>query len=67
MTRTADTLRPPRSTYQPGDIVELVVGSPAMVVLDVCADCGEVETAYTDSDGDVVFNTFPAVVLELAE
>jgi uncharacterized protein YodC (DUF2158 family) len=52
--------------YQPGDIVEIVTGGPHMVVIDVCTDCGEVEAAYTDSDGDVVFNTFPAIALELA-
>lgn len=53
-------------TYEPGDIVELVTGSPHMVVVDVCEDCGEIETAYTDSDGDIVFNSFPAIALELA-
>lgn len=62
---------PPRGrfanpAYQPGDVVELIVGSPHMVVLGICDDCGEVEAAYTDSDGDVIINTFPAVVLEPA-
>lgn len=60
------TVATPRANYEPGDIVELVTGSPAMVVVDVCPDCGDVETAYTDSEFDIIFNTFPAVALELA-
>lgn len=63
---------PPRGrfanpSYEPGDLVELIVGSPHMVVVDVCEDCGEVETVYTDSVGDITFNTFPAIVLQAAE
>lgn len=52
--------------YEPGDIVVLITGSRSLTVVDVCGDCGNVEIAYTDSQGDIVFETLPAICLELA-
>ncbi len=34
-----------------GDIVSLVTGSPDMVVLDVCEECGTVDVAWYDDSG----------------
>lgn len=51
--------------FEPGDIVVLASGSPDLTVVDVC-DCGNVEVAYADSDGDIVFETFPGICLDLA-
>ena len=34
-----------------GDVVCLVTGSPDMVVVDVCEDCGTVEVAWYDEGG----------------
>lgn len=47
------------ATFVPGQVVELIIGGPAMQVVDVCEDCGEVEAVYVDSVGDLIFNTFP--------
>lgn len=55
-----------RTTYEPGDIVELVTGSPAMVVLDACPGCGDVDVAYTTPKGKIEILTLPAITLELA-
>lgn len=65
MLRTVATLTA-HGQYEPGDIVELVVGSPHLVVLGICDDCGDVDTAYTDSEGNIQINAFPAICLELA-
>lgn len=46
-------------TFVPGQVVELIIGGPAMQVVDVCDDCGEVEAVYVDSAGDLIFNSFP--------
>ncbi len=64
--RTTASLTPSSGTYEPGDLVELLSGSLPLTVVDVCEDCGDVETAHMNSDGDIVFNTFPAICLELA-
>jgi hypothetical protein len=64
--KTAAGVAPFDGHYDVGDIVELVIGSAPMVVTNVCDHCGEVETVYCDSDGDIVFNTFDPIVLELA-
>lgn len=45
-----------------GDIVSLVVGGPDMVVISTC-ECGTVEVAWVDSDGDVVTDVFPEEAL----
>lgn len=45
------------SEFQPGDIVELSVGGPDMVVLSMC-DCGMVEVAWAE-DGKVRIEVFP--------
>lgn len=54
------------ATFQPGDEVELVSGSLNMTVIGTCPDCGNVEVAYANSKGNVVFHEFPAVCLTLA-
>jgi hypothetical protein len=64
--RTVASFTAGDGAFHPGDIVALVTGGPDMVVVSVCDDCGEVETVHTNSDDDIEFNTFPAVVLELA-
>lgn len=55
-----------RSQYEPGDIVELVSGGPAMTVLDACQNCGDVEVAYATPKGRIEILTLPAIALELA-
>ena len=56
--------------YAPGDIVGVLSGGPAMTVVDVCPDCGEVEVSwfnYDDEGGFTYFNeSFPSICLELA-
>lgn len=34
------------TTYEPGDIVQLLTGGPEMTVLDICDDCGDVGCGY---------------------
>lgn len=52
------------STPAPGDLVELKSGGAALTVLDFCAECGEVDVAYTDSDGDIDILTLPSAALK---
>ena len=52
--------------FEVGDIVELVTGSPHMVVLDACPACGDVDVVYTTPKGRVEILTLPAIALELA-
>ncbi|MGH8466281.1 MAG: hypothetical protein ACRER5_19240 [Pseudomonas sp.] len=47
------------ATFVEGQVVELIIGGPAMQVVDVCEDCGEVEAVHVNSAGDLIFNTFP--------
>lgn len=56
----------PADTYEAfveGEIVTLPIGGPALMVVETCDDCGEVETVHVDSDGDLSFNQWPAGVL----
>lgn len=41
---------PERDEYLPGDIVQLLTGSPLMTVLDACDECGEVDVIFYDSE-----------------
>ena len=59
--RRADFSLPP--TFEPGDIVSLLVGGPDLVVLSYCDECGDVAVAWIDSDGDVQTEVFPEEVL----
>lgn len=52
------------ASFAPGELVELKSGSLPLTVLDFCDGCGEVEVAYTDSDGDIEIFTFPAAALK---
>ena len=55
--------KPPiEDTFEIGDIVSLVVGGPDMVVISAC-ECGTVEVAWADSDGDVAVDVFPEEAL----
>jgi uncharacterized protein YodC (DUF2158 family) len=49
-------------TFEIGDIVRLIVGGPDMVVISVC-ECGTVEIAWVDSDGDVNIDVLPEEAL----
>lgn len=44
------TPTPERDDFMPGDIVQLLTGSPLMIVLDACGECGEVDVAFYDSE-----------------
>lgn len=48
--------------YETGDVVELLVGGPDMVVLDVCADCGNVDVAWFNGE-ELETATLPFEVL----
>lgn len=34
------------TTYEAGDVVDFLTGGPAMTVLDVCGDCGDVTVGW---------------------
>jgi uncharacterized protein YodC (DUF2158 family) len=53
---------PDDDSFDIGDIVSLIVGGPDMVVISVC-ECGTVEVAWSDSDGDVCVDAFPVEAL----
>ena len=50
-------------TLQIGDVTSLIIGGPEMVVIDTCAECGMVDVAWIDSDGDVAIERFAEEVL----
>lgn len=52
------------ATFDPGELVELKSGGLALTVLDFCDNCGEVDVAYTTSDGDIDILTLPAAALQ---
>jgi hypothetical protein len=54
---------PDYDVFVEGEIVMLPIGGPALMVVETCDDCGEVETVYADSNNDLVFNQWPAGVL----
>lgn len=54
---------PDYDIFVPGEIVTLPIGGPALLVVDVCEDCGEVETVHVDSDNDLAFNQWPPEAL----
>lgn len=40
------------TTYEPGDVVTLITGGPAMTVLEICDDCGDVGVGwFNEVDG----------------
>jgi len=55
------------STFVTDQVVKLIIGGPPLLVVDVCDDCGEVETVYVDSLGDLIFNSFSPESLVLYE
>lgn len=48
--------------FEIGDVVSLIVGGPDMVVYSMC-ECGTVEVAWADSDGDIQVDVFPEEAL----
>lgn len=66
MTRNKPIINLGPGSFRPGDQVTIVSGGPDMTVVSVCPDCGEVEAVYCDSQGDLIFNEFPPICLELA-
>ena len=58
----SDYIIPDPDTFTIGDVVSLIVGGPDMVVISVC-ECGTVEVAWADSDGDVMVDVFPEEAL----
>ena len=48
--------------FEIGDVVSLIVGGPDMVIISMC-ECGTVEVAWADSDGDVNVDVFPEEAL----
>lgn len=62
---TAARAFPDADTFDIGDVVSLIVGGPAMVVISVC-ECSTVEVAWSDSDGDVCVDVFPEEALVYA-
>ena len=52
--------------FEVGDAVELLTGSPPMIVTDVCDDCGEVTVCWYDHNG-IQFYGLPAEVLVYVE
>jgi len=55
------------NTFIEGQIVKLVIGGPNMVVLDVCNDCGDVDVAWVDPEGDISFGVFPDAALSVVQ
>jgi len=55
------------ATFATDQVVQLIIGGPPLLVVDVCGDCGEVETVYVDSVGDLIFNSFSSESLVLFE
>ncbi len=48
--------------FEIGDVVSLIVGGPDMVIIGLC-ECGTVEVAWADSEGDVCVDVFPEEAL----
>lgn len=54
---------PDYDVFVEGEVVLLKSGGPAMTVIDICEDCGDVTAAYRTSDGDIDVITFPPEAL----
>ncbi len=52
------------AAIEPGDQVELKSGGLPLTVLSYCSTCGDVDVAYTDSEGDIDILTLPAAALK---
>jgi uncharacterized protein YodC (DUF2158 family) len=50
--------------FATGEQVELKSGGLPLTVLSFCAACGDVDVAYTDSEGDIEILTLPADALQ---
>lgn len=48
---------------EPGDVVMLITGGPAMTVLSYCDECGDVEVAWFDKDDALHIQLFPEEAL----
>lgn len=53
--------------FEVGDAVELLTGSPPMVVTDVCGDCGDVGVCWYDDHGGMQVAVLPTEALVYAE
>lgn len=56
---TADGTFCDDTDLEPGDVVTLISGGPAMTVLSYCDECGDVEVAWFDEDGALHMQLFP--------
>ncbi|TGP65437.1 DUF2158 domain-containing protein [Mesorhizobium sp. M2D.F.Ca.ET.225.01.1.1] len=52
--------------FEVGDIVNLIVGGPDMVVTGVCDECGDITVHWIKIDGDVMSDVFPEEALAYA-
>lgn len=50
-------------SFVEGELVMLKSGGPVMTVIGYCDECGEVEAAYGDSEGNLQFHELPSACL----
>ncbi len=51
--------------FEVGDVLQLITGSPSMVVTDVCEDCGDITVCWYDDNG-IQFYGLPEEALAYA-
>lgn len=62
-TRNRQPIPDTYDAFVEGELVMLKSGGPVMTVLGTCEDCGEIDVAYGNSQGDVDILGMPAEAL----